>query len=191
MEFKSSKYLDKKMRETAERMKVLKKKRERFGLTDEEAIESRKLLGEFWVLESEMVDSRMEEVFFPMFYDAKTKKCIATIQKYLPWNGGKVIRNKDVDLIMDTIDELNGQKRKIIYETLEELHETVLMNFAKYENAANEDQQNWLKSIGDYLTNSKLGNSFHIIYYIDERYRDLADMLGYDLPEVEILEEEE
>lgn len=192
MEFKNLQHCDKQMRELAARMRTYKKKRERFGLTDEEAQEQRKMLREFYLLQEEVIDSRLEEVFFPLLYTTESRNLIKVIQKDIPWNGGCVIRNVDVDNIMDAIEKLNGQKRKVIYNAIIRIHEIALAKFQDYCNEATEQNLDWLEQVSTFIVGHEYGTIFDIIGYIDTRYRDFADLLGIELPDLDIeIEDEE
>lgn len=193
MEFKSIQYCDKMMKELAVKMRTYKKKRERWSLTDEEAQSQRKALIEFNLLHSELIDSRLEDIFFPLFYTTEVRNLIKKISKYVPWNGGTVIRNKDVDAIMDAFDGLSETEQEIVCSAIEKIHEIVLFKFQDYCNKATEDQVDWLEQVAVFMVNNPGGTIFDILNYIDLRYRDFADLIGIELPalEIEIEEDEE
>lgn len=189
MEFKDAKLLEVEMKELQKKLKLFKKKRERFGLDEEEKNEEVHVLREFFLLKEEFIDLKMEEYIIKKIYDHEAYKMLDVIKKHVPWNGGLVIRNKDFNAILDKVDNFTSLQINLLTTTLIKLHAHIMKRLAEYANKP--ENIAYIEEVGKFVTQDNYGNILDIVTYIDTRFREFAEMILVELPDIDIEWEDE
>lgn len=178
--------IESKMGNLSKKIELLKKKKDTMGLSQDEKEQYEDMIVEFLLLKEELVDLKVEEWIFSQLYNEKTEQYLTNIQKYIPWNGKTVIRKKDAELIINSEKELTNEQREELINNLMLLHREILLQFEKFFN--NFDDMDFLLELSAFIGNrsEEEKNIFDLIQFIDLRYRTIGELIGYELPELEI-----
>jgi uncharacterized protein YnzC (UPF0291/DUF896 family) len=165
------------------KVNLLIRKKDRMGLTDEELEKLILLEEEYYDKFSYTINDLIKNIV-DMIIGEKGKKSLKEIQKLVKWNGDNVLKFDDFEALLIESENLTEREVKKIEKNLIILHEDVFMGFEKFC-----EQKNILMvldEMGKSISMDEQGGIKDVIKYIDNMYRDFADIFEINLPKVEL-----
>ena len=165
------------------KINLMERKRERMGLTDAESIQLKKMIT-YYNTECNIVIEELVEYIIDNVISSKGKHALKRIQSIINWNGKRLMKEEEFENIMSESVSLNQKELGTINEQLIILHEDVLKGMESM--CKSEAMFDTLNNLGKNLTNSDEGDILDVINYIDNIYRDFADIFEIDLAEIKL-----
>jgi uncharacterized protein YnzC (UPF0291/DUF896 family) len=165
------------------KIQTFEKKRKIMGLSEEEKIKVKNMKQEYFLGYEEMIEGVINVYLIPQIHDAKCLKLLSDIQEMVPWSGGLIIRDADFQSITQAGEKLTNKEQQKLKILISKLHVKAMANFNEVVNESKENYES-IQEYGKVITARETGNIFDVISYIDSRYREFAEMMGFELPDV-------
>jgi hypothetical protein len=166
------------------KIELLERKQTRMGLDNDEKKELKQLIKKY----NEECDFVVEEIIaylINLLISSEGKKSLKKINKLINWNGEKRITFKEFEGILEVASKLNEEEIMEVEISLVKLHADIFRGLEKL--CSSEGMMDLLSQIGKVIVNSENGDILDTISYIDSVYKDFADLLGIELPEVKLM----
>lgn len=183
MQIKKIYSIRKQMEKNHRKVEVFRKKKEKFSLTKEEEKKLKDLLQESFILSDELIEAHMDVSVFPHVLDADAHVILKEIKENVNWNGGLVRRKEEFDKIAEVEKDLTDEEREEIKKMLSVVHESTLKNFEYF--CSSEEGWTYMNNVSKIFNEE--GNMLDLLTYIDARFRELGELLGFELDELEIV----
>lgn len=175
----------KQMEKLKKKIDLLRKKDETMGLTVEEVNKHRDLQTEHFVLHDELIETFLKEYLFDILMNNKANQAVKEIQKYVPWNGGFVLRNEEFDRILEVGNSLSEEELQYIEDQLDLAHAELFNAFEKFVDT--DEGFEYCLELSKNITRCDEGDIISLISYMDSRYREFAEYLGLEISELELI----
>lgn len=179
--------LEKKLKEIYNGLQLYSKKQERFGFLDEEEILQREdWLVEFRILQDEIRDYTMDEHLFELLHNEETRDLESKIRKIVPaWNGGSIVRLEEFEDILDISLQMTRDDLIELSISLIDLHRNMMINFSEF--CKDEENLDHIKDLAVLVVGHTGGTVMDVVRYIDERYREFAEIFAIELFEIRVM----
>lgn len=165
------------------KINLMERKRERMGLTDTESIQLKEMIT-YYNTECNVVIGELIEYIIDSVISLKGVHALKRIKSIVDWNGKRLMKEKEFEKIISQSINLNESELQTINEQLSILHEDVFKGIETV--CKSETMFDMLNNLGKNLTNSDEGDILDVINYIDNIYRDFADIFEIDLAEIKL-----
>lgn len=173
-----------KIHKLEKKLDLLFKKYTRIGLSKEEAMEYKDLQFKFYVLQDEYVDGEFERIFLTYLYDKEIIISLNIIKSLLPWGGSFIFTIKEFDNILESFAELSNDEAKIVNDNLVKIHQGMFSNLEKF--CMRDELDDFIFEVAEFVAKEKGAGMAALIRYIDDRYREFAELIGVELEEIEV-----
>ena len=165
------------------KMDLLERKHDRMGLNREESLKLKELRNKYYE-ELEIVIEKSMNGLLDILMSADGKKSLNNIKRKVPWSGGKIINFEEFEEILDAIEKLTPDEIDDIEEDLITLHADVFKGFENF--CSTKEIYNALNEIGQHISLFEDGGIIDVVNYIDNIYKDFAEIFGIILPEIKL-----
>lgn len=172
------------MQKLYKKYEILNKKQQAFGLTAEEESDIKRVKTEWVIAKEKMIEEHLNMTLFPYLLNEYSHKAVSDIQEIVPWNGGIILSNKELQDISDAEANLSVEQREFIKSKLEYIHRLILQQFEEF--CSTDEGWEYMNDVSKVLTNKDDGDIIEVVSYLDSIYRDFGELLGITLDEVEI-----
>jgi uncharacterized protein YnzC (UPF0291/DUF896 family) len=175
------------MKKIHKKVNLLNKKQTSFGLTAEEEEKLQQYRTESWLLHEELIETHMNISVVPYLMTVEISNAIEEIQKVIPWDGGLIRRDEDLEAIYNT--KLTEDQKQFIADKLEFIHVGMVQRFELF--CSSEMGMEQVRHASKIISTEEDGNILDVLVYLDARYREFGELLDIELQEVEIMWEDE
>lgn len=181
--------IGKQMKQIYKKVDLLNRKQKLFGLTSEEEKRLRKYRTQSWLLHDELIETHLNISVMPYLITKEYEIALKEIREIIPWNGGIVRSDEDLEGISDRFLLLTEEEKEKLAIKLEFLHIHIMQQFELF--CSSEEGYRYIQDVSKVITTEEDGNVLDVLVYLDTRYRDLANLLEIELQEVEVFWEDE
>jgi len=179
----------KQMEKIHKKFTLLNKKQTSFGLSAEEEEKLKQYRSESWILHEELIEVTLNLAVMPYLITQEYTDALKEIQSIIPWNGGLIRRDGELERLVDRALELRESDRQLLADKLEFIHVCIVQRFELF--CSTEEGYRHIQDASKVITTEEDGNVLDVLVYLDARYRELAEMLDIELQEVEVKWEDE
>lgn len=179
----------KQMKKIYNKVNLLNKKKTSFGLTAEEEAKLSELRSQSWLLHEELIESHLNITVMPYLVTKEYNEALTAIQGMIPWSGGFVRKEEDLNGILDKFLDLSEDDKQRLSNKLEFMHILICQSFEDL--CSSEEGYEHIREASKVITIEEDGNILDVLVYLDSRYRELADLLDIELQEVEVMWEDD
>lgn len=171
------------------KINLLNKKKIQIGLDKEEEKNLDEYRIQFWILHEELIETHLNITVIPYLTSKESSDILKDIQKIIPWKGGLIRRDQELEEIINAFEKLPKEQKEYIAKKLETLHLIILQSFESF--CSTNEGYLYIQEASKVISDEEDGNILDVLVYLDARYRELAELLDIELQEVEIMWEDE